>query len=85
MKPKLLFSLLSFLFFFSLSLSCFAQKYQPMAIEGAHWIVQQDYAETLWGPDHMFSYTVRGDSTWQGKIYKKIYIESLLLFSIAIF
>lgn len=75
MNPKQLFP--SFFIFCLLCLSypTFAQKYQPMAIEGAHWIVQENHELSPF-TDHMFSYTIKGDSIWQGKNYKKVYYES---------
>lgn len=51
-----------------------AQEYQPMAIEGAHWIVGSDLAGTLW-LDAKYSFTIRGDTTVNEKKYKKVYQE----------
>lgn len=51
-----------------------AQDYQPMAIEGAHWIVGADLGSTLW-LDEQYSFTIRGDTTVSGGNYKKVYKE----------
>ncbi|MEZ4888172.1 MAG: T9SS type A sorting domain-containing protein [Chitinophagales bacterium] len=77
MHPKLLFTtyFVSILFLLFFSSILYAQKYQPMAIEGAHWIIQHDHDNTLWSPDQTFSFTIRGDSIWQGKTYKKVFVE----------
>lgn len=45
-----------------------------MAIEGAHWIVGSDLANTLW-LDAKFSFTIGGDTTVNEKKYKKVYQE----------
>ncbi len=51
-----------------------SQDYQPMAIEGAHWIIGVNSIETPWLFDK-FSFTIRGDSTVNGIDYKKVYQE----------
>jgi hypothetical protein len=56
------------------SISCFlsAQPYQPMAVEGAHWVIRSDRLSTLW-LDEKFIFSVRGDTTVSGQSYKKVY------------
>jgi hypothetical protein len=52
-------------------------EYQPMAIEGAHWICYKAY-DRPWG-DEYFSWTIRGDTVIKGKVYKKMYRDDLLI------
>ena len=52
-----------------------AQDYQPMAVEGTHWIVGSDWLQTPW-LDQKFSFTVRGDTSIQAIDYKKVYRET---------
>lgn len=43
-----------------------------MAIEGAHWIVGSDLLQSPW-LDEKYSFTIRGDTSIQGEIYKKVF------------
>jgi hypothetical protein len=52
-------------------------EYQPMAVEGAHWICYKAY-DKPWG-DEYFSWTIRGDTLIRGKIYKKMYRDDLFI------
>lgn len=52
-------------------------EYQPMAVEGAHWICYKAYSRP-WG-DEYFSWTIRGDTLIKGKSYKKMYRDDLLI------
>lgn len=49
--------------------------YQPMAVEGAHWIVASQRSGGLW-LDWKASLTIRGDTVVNGKQYKKLYEEA---------
>ena len=55
-----------------------AQNYQPMAVEGTHWILGQDWLQTPW-IDGKYSLTIRGDSTLNGITYKKVWWETFEL------
>ncbi len=68
--------LISFIltFFFLKVQDSFAQTYQPMAVEGAHWVIQSDRLSTLW-LDEKFVLSIRGDTIIQGQSYKKVYKE----------
>lgn len=60
---------------FSIALSGLnAQAYQPMAKEGAHWIVGNQTLSPPWLAEK-YSLTIRGDSLVNGKNYKKVYLE----------
>lgn len=52
-----------------------AQNFNPTAVEGAHWIMIGKSNKDLPYDDIGFSYTVKGDSTVNGKSYKKFYRE----------
>ena len=54
-----------------------AQEYQPMAVEGAHWIIGANFESSPW-IDDMFSLTIKGDTLINGKNYKKVYKEQFL-------
>lgn len=60
---------------FLMPLMLHAQLYQPIAVEGAHWIVGKDWLETLW-LDEKFSLTIRGDTVVNGQIYKQVWRET---------
>ncbi len=49
--------------------------YQPMAVEGAHWIVASQRSGGLW-LDWKVSLTMRGDTIVNGKKYKKLFEEA---------
>lgn len=49
--------------------------YQPMAVEGAHWIVASQRSGGLW-LDWKVSLTIRGDTIVNGKKYKKLFDEA---------
>jgi len=69
-------SALFLLLYFLSTATSFAQDgYHPMAVEGAHWIVVNDRSNTPWF-DMMYSFTIRGDSTFNGVNYKKVYLEA---------
>lgn len=55
------------------SLQILAQAYQPMAVEGAHWVM---YAIGNDGPEHHI-FVLCGDTTLNGAAYKKMYREHL--------
>ncbi len=64
-----------FLSFFMLqSYTGNAQKYHPMALEGAHWIIGWDRLSPPW-LDRKYSFTVRGDTIVNEQEYKKVYQE----------
>jgi hypothetical protein len=46
-----------------------------MAVEGAHWIVGKDWLATLW-LDEKFSFSIRGDTTVNGQVYKQVWRET---------
>jgi hypothetical protein len=71
MKVIAFFHVLTFLLFFPNPLLK-AQTYHPMAVEGAHWVIGSDQFVTPW-LDGKFSLSVRGDSTLNEKVYKKVY------------
>lgn len=52
-------------------------EYQPMAVEGAHWICYKAY-DRPWG-DEYFSWTIRGDTVIEGKVYKKMYRDDFFI------
>jgi hypothetical protein len=52
-------------------------SYQPMAVEGAHWIMVK-YYEKPWG-DEYYSLTIRGDTLYNGRIYKKMYKDDFFI------
>lgn len=52
-------------------------EYQPMAVEGAHWICYKAYGRP-WGEEY-FSWTIRGDTLIKGIGYKKMYRDDLLI------
>ncbi len=54
--------------------SSFAQNYQPMALENAHWIM---YAIGENGTDHHI-YSVKGDTTINGFFYKKTWRQHIV-------
>lgn len=59
-----------FIFLLFASIPCsFAQAYQPMAVEGAHWIMFSD------GGHHAFA--VRGDTMLGNQAYKKLFYQDL--------
>lgn len=49
-----------------------AQSYQPMAIEGAHWVINSDRLSTPW-LDEKFVFSIRADTLVNNKTYKKVY------------
>lgn len=51
--------------------------YQPMAIEGAHWICFKAY-DRPWG-DQYYSWTIRGDTMVNGQGYKKVYRDDFFI------
>lgn len=51
-----------------------AQAYQPMAKEGAHWIIGNQTLSPPWLSEK-YSLTIRGDSVVNGKNYKKVFLE----------
>ena len=69
---KLLFSIL-FSFPFISAPQIFSQNYEPMAVEGAHWLMFEIDEN---GPDHHF-FKICGDTTINGLEYKKMYRENL--------
>jgi len=52
----------------------FCQSYRPMVVEGAHWIVSRDWVDTPW-LDDVGSFTIKGDSIFNGITYQKMYYE----------
>lgn len=52
-------------------------EYQPMAVEGAHWICYKAY-DRPWG-DEYFSWTIRGDTLINNQAYKKIYRDDFFI------
>lgn len=52
-------------------------EYQPMAIEGAHWICFKAYFKP-WG-DEYYSWTIRGDTVVNGQDYKKVYRDDFFI------
>ena len=62
------------LFYFFLFLNINAQNYDPMAKEGAHWLI---FFMTDNGPDHHFI-KVKGDTVINGFNYKKIYKQKII-------
>jgi hypothetical protein len=54
------------------------QPYEPMALEGAHWTVGLwDSNNPPWAPDDMYQYVIRGDSLYNGQLYKKVYYRDM--------
>lgn len=59
-----------FIFFLFAAIPClFTQAYQPMAVEGAHWVMFCD------GGHHAFA--VRGDTMVDNQAYKKLFYQDL--------
>lgn len=54
-----------------------SSKYQPMAVEGAHWICIKIYNKP-WG-DEYFSLTIRGDTAVNQQVYKKMYRDDFFI------
>lgn len=54
-----------------------SSKYQPMAVEGAHWICIKIYNKP-WG-DEYFSWSIRGDTTINRQVYKKMYRDEFFI------
>ncbi len=52
-------------------------EYQPMAVEGAHWICYKAY-DKPWG-DEYYSLSIRGDTVINGQVYKKMYRDNLFI------
>lgn len=52
-------------------------EYQPMAVEGAHWICYKAYGRP-WG-DEYYSLSIRGDTVINSHVYKKMYRDDLLI------
>ncbi len=68
---NLFFTILFYSFFSTLQ----AQDYQPMAIEGAHWIIFRIPDGIDWGHEAI---VIRGDSTVNGLIYKKVFAQDIV-------
>ncbi|MEM0993614.1 MAG: T9SS type A sorting domain-containing protein [Bacteroidota bacterium] len=68
--------ILPFLCFFTSYLFTHAQSYQPIAVEGAHWIGtrSQGNEPAIWW-DYTHSFSIRGDSVLHQKHYKKLYYD----------
>jgi hypothetical protein len=78
---KLAFLCLRIGLFFLLPVLLKGQDYQPMAVEGAHWIIAHNLAAAPW-LEEMFSLTIRGDTIikitlvdLRGKIYEIIRVD----------
>lgn len=54
-----------------------SSKYQPMAVEGAHWICTKIYNKP-WG-DEYFSWSIRGDTSVNQQVYKKMYRDEFFI------
>jgi hypothetical protein len=59
------------LFLFAVKVFSFAQTYQPMAIENAHWIIYNGIY-TEWD---IHGFVVRGDTTIDNLMYKKLFYQ----------
>lgn len=73
-------NLLLLVFVTSIGVSLPAQvstKYQPMAVEGAHWICIKIYNKP-WG-DEYFSLSIRGDTIVNQQVYKKMYRDDFFI------
>lgn len=66
-----------FLFIFVASLSLFSQQYEPMVVEGNRWRVIKRYATTIPPYLEIYEYHLHGDTTINGKAYKKVYHREL--------
>ncbi|MFK5856306.1 MAG: T9SS type A sorting domain-containing protein [Bacteroidota bacterium] len=56
-----------------------AQEYNPIAIEGAQWIVSLDDMNTIEPVDGLWEYYSSGDTTIDDFIYKKIFKRNLVV------
>ncbi len=72
-KPNTMKNVLSLIGFISLLSTLQSQNYEPMALEGAHWII---FSINDQGYNH-HALSIRGDTVLNGLDYKKIYRQDI--------
>lgn len=75
MKIRILILAISCLFLTQIN----GQEYNPIAVEGAHWIVSLDDINTVEPVDGLWEYYSSGDTTIDSFIYKKIFKRDLVI------
>jgi hypothetical protein len=75
MKIRILILAISCLFLTQIN----GQEYNPIAVEGAHWIVSLDDINTIEPVDGLWEYYSSGDTTIDNFIYKKIFKRDLVI------
>ncbi|MCB2208020.1 MAG: T9SS type A sorting domain-containing protein [Bacteroidetes bacterium] len=56
-----------------------AQEYVPLAVDGAHWIIEYDHIDTFDPIDALWEYYASGDTMINNLNYKKIYKRDLIV------
>ncbi|OYT17833.1 MAG: hypothetical protein B7C24_00820 [Bacteroidetes bacterium 4572_77] len=54
-----------------------AQEYIPIAKQGAHWVIAQNYEDAM-GIEYLWEYYMDGDTLLNSTLYKKVYRRALV-------